>query len=222
MSGAALKHTAMVCMLADHVDKALLAPVIAADSMLWLRLLHGILMIAGRFAYPIYFFLLIEGFSNTGNRWKYLRNLLGFAFVSEIPFDLFISGKWLYWSAQNVYFVLVLALSVIWLIDAIIERTEYWILLMVPVVLCGCLTAEYGKIDYGSRGVLIPLAFYLFRSKPLAAVLVGSVGSIRDVWSLPAFWVTCLYNGERGRQCKWLNYWFYPLHLLLIGMIRLI
>ena len=86
----------------------------------------------------------------------------------------------------------------------------------------GGVIAEYGRLDYGSYGVLIPFAFYLFRSKPLAASLVGYLVIAEDVWSLPSFLLTCFYSGQRGRQHKWLNYWFYPLHLLLIAGIRLI
>lgn len=220
LSGATLKHMAMICMLADHVNKAILFPLVIKGTAPWLVGLHGVFNVIGRFAFPIYFFLLVEGFYNTRNRWKYLRNLAFFALISEIPFNLFIGMDWRHSGAQNIYFTLALALCVIWATEAVRRRTKYWLLIMVPVVITGCVIAEYGRIDYGSLGVLIPLAFYLFRSKPLAASVAGYLMIAEEVWSLPSFLLTCLYNGQRGRQCKWLNYWFYPMHLLLIGIIR--
>ena len=40
------------------------------------------------------------------------------------------------------------------------------------------------------------------------------------LWSILGFGLTLAYNGERGRQYKWLNYAFYPVHLLILGLAR--
>ena len=73
----------------------------------------------GRMAFPIYCFLLVEGFLHTRNVGKYAGRLAIFALISEIPFDLAISGTWWIYSYNNVFFTLVLGLLVIWALSYI-------------------------------------------------------------------------------------------------------
>ena len=75
LNGFVLKCIAMVCMLIDHTGAVLFPQ-------------YRILRIIGRIAFPIYCFLLVEGAMHTRDIRKYELRLLGFALVSEIPFDL--------------------------------------------------------------------------------------------------------------------------------------
>ena len=224
LSGGVLKYIAIVSMLADHVNKAVILPRLTFASSAWLTGLSSVFSAFGRFAFPVFFFMLVEGFYHTKNRRNYLRNLLIFAFVSELPFDLFLwgSGVQNYWRGQNIYFTLALALIVIWLVDWARERPKYGLLLALLISCVGCGIAWVGKVDYGANGVLIPLVFYLLRPQRLAATCLGYLAVYRSYWALPSFGLLNLYNGQRGKQWKWLNYWFYPAHLFLLGLIRIV
>jgi len=222
LSGAVLKYIAMCSMLTDHVYKAVVLMRVSAGASPIVLLLCDMMAAFGRFAFPIFSFLLVEGFYHTKNKAKYLRNLLVFAALSEIPFNMMVAADWRLPAAQNVYFTWAIALGVIWLVDTIRQRTSYWVIAMLPVVAAGCAVAVELSVDYHMYGVMVPLFLYLLRERPILASLAGYAVQYQSVWMLPSFLLTNLYNGQRGRQCKWLNYWFYPVHLLVLGVIRMV
>ena len=222
LSGGTLKHIAMASMLTDHVYKAVVLLHLPASVPVYVQWLCYAMEAFGRFAFPIFSFLLVEGFYHTKNRWRYLGNLLIFALISEIPFNLMISAYWRMEAAQNIYFTWAIALGTIWLVDTIRQKTKYWLLCMIPVVLAGCVLAMQLSTDYQAYGVLVVLALYLLRARPLVASLAGYGVMFQYFWTLPSCFLTNHYNGQRGKQRKWLNYWFYPVHLLVLGLVRVI
>ena len=88
-SGAQLKYLAFISMLIDHVNNAIVTPML--DGGGFLLYLSNIFSILGRIAFPIFIFFIVEGFFKTSNRKKYLITLLIFGVISEIPFDMFTS-----------------------------------------------------------------------------------------------------------------------------------
>ncbi|MBO5929551.1 MAG: conjugal transfer protein TraX [Clostridia bacterium] len=223
LSGAVLKHVALITMVFDHVNKVVIFPLFITENPSMLAvIISEVFGVLGRFAFPLFCFLLVEGFCHTRSRVRYLRNLLFFAAVSEIPFDLFVGGEFFVVWQQNVFFTLAIGFAVIWLLDVFKEKTKYWGLLAVPTVIAGCLVAMVAETDYSFYGVLVITLLYLLRSRPLVASVVAFIPLLKTPWALPAFLATNFYNGERGRQWKWFNYWFYPVHLLLLGIFRLI
>lgn len=134
ISGSTIKIIAVVAMLIDHIAAALLTRMLIVNGlfeisasgnlqqmMQWMAenavLYYGmmIMRLIGRLGFPIFCFLLVEGFQKTRNVKKYALRLGLFALISEIPFDLAVNGKVLEFGYQNVYFTLfigILALSV--------------------------------------------------------------------------------------------------------------
>lgn len=104
LSGSTLKLIAIITMLIDHIGAAVIARLlIAGQGSEMLYKIYYAMRAVGRVAFPIFCFLLVEGFFYTGSRKKYALRLFGFALLSEIPFDLAFSGK--YWnSAIRMYF----------------------------------------------------------------------------------------------------------------------
>ena len=89
---------AMGLMLCDHICLALM------PDRLWMTC-------AGRLAFPIFAFLVAEGFVRTRSRARYARRLLIFAIVSEVPFDLLAAGRLVYPLRQNVLWTFLIALG---------------------------------------------------------------------------------------------------------------
>ena len=50
---------------------------------------------------------------------------------------------------------------------------------------------------------------------------LGYLTLIKTLWSILGFGLVLTYNGKRGNQNKIINYWFYPVHLLILGILRM-
>ena len=114
ISGYWLKVIAVVSMLIDHTSAVILEQIPGLENPAFL------MRIIGRLAFPIYCFLLVEGFMHTRDREKYALRLGCFAAVSEIPFDLAFNGKVLEVGYQNVFFTLLLGLLTMMAYDCLL------------------------------------------------------------------------------------------------------
>ncbi|MDD3139652.1 MAG: TraX family protein [Lachnospiraceae bacterium] len=181
-----------------------------------------ILRIIGRLAFPIFCFLLVEGFYHTRDVHKYMLRLGIFAFVSEIPFDLAFFGTFIEFTHQNVFFTLFLGLLALYLLNTkmlLVTKTVGVFLLM--------FLAELLHTDYGAIGILMILVFYSFREKLIIKsasigiinmLLVGGVQAYATFSVIPIL----LYNGRRGYNLKYIFYAFYPVHLIIIFIVSLL
>ena len=220
-SGAQLKYIAFLSMLVDHVNKALIYPMLTGKG--FLDFLSDLFDIFGRIAFPLFMFFLVEGFFKTRNRLRYLLYLIIFGIISEIPFDLCQSVVIFQPYSNNVMFTLALTLVMIWIIDELRRPTKiFWYLISIVIVLGTCLLSMIWGLDYEWHGILIGYFFYIFYNNPIFAIIGGYLSLIKTPWALLGFGLTLTYNGERGKQNKILNYSFYPVHLLILGLLRLL
>lgn len=169
LSQEALKLIACVTMLLDHIGAALLPQ-------------HGWLRAIGRIAFPIYCFLLAEGFHYTRNRKKYGLRLLAGMLLSELPFDLLFYGR-IYWGYQSVMVTLFIAFLMLCFLEKIPNLG-----LKCLAVLPFCLLAELMYTDYGGAGVLMVAFFYLTREIP-RRLPVQTVGLILLCWLIGGYQV---------------------------------
>ena len=113
ISGSVLKWFAVITMVIDHFGASVLetyvmnvwgrSPLGNLFSDHWNELLRvdRILRYIGRPAFPIFCFLLVEGFLHTRDVKKYAMRLGIFALISEIPFDLAVRGKFFDWHGYD-------------------------------------------------------------------------------------------------------------------------
>lgn len=241
LSGAVLKWTAIVTMFIDHATAmayitwlvplrraAGISPILSA----WEYQLYDILRAMGRPAFPIFCFLLVEGFFHTRDIRHYLGRLLVFGLISELPFDHALFGH-LTWQYQNVYFTLFLGLLAVWSLSLIMEegwRERPWTGQLLRVLCCAAVSAaamgaaEILKTDYGWTGVALILLLYLFRRRvwlrDLSAGLVLLTAGWIEMVGWIAFPLLHLYKDRRGPQPKYFFYAFYPAHLALLWLLR--
>ena len=225
LSGAGLKLIAIISMLADHVNKALIYPYLESNHG-FLAFISDVFDIIGRIAFPLFCFMLVEGYFKTRNRKKYLLNLLLFGVISEVPFDMFTTASFFNMNWNNVMFTLALVLVTVWIIDTLKEKMQkrpkaLWYLVSILIVLGMCIVSMSLSLDYEHHAILIGYFFYLFHDMPVFAIPFGYASMFKEPWALLGFGLTLTYNGERGKQHKMLNYWFYPVHMLILGILRL-
>lgn len=224
ISGNALKWIALVTMLIDHIGAVVVSRIMNLpqfDAELW-RQIYSPLRSIGRVAFPIFLFLLVEGFLHTRNVGKYLGRLLIFAVISEIPFNLAIAGSLGSLKYQNVYWELALGLIVLWLVRIVEEKKLHFslqIILKLVILTGGMVLAEVLALDYGMYGIFSVFVIYLARDNRLKQAVLGG---ITFLWENPAplaFLPIFCYNGKRGRGLKFAFYIFYPAHLLVLYLI---
>lgn len=220
MSGSILKLVAMISMLIDHTAAATLRFMSMNATQVQV---YNLMRDIGRMAFPIYCYLLVEGFLHTTDVKKYLTRLGLFALLSEIPFDLAITGKVLEFGHQNVFFTLFLGLVSIWVVD-FIQKKRLPVTGYVVVFICLC-TAWMLKTDYAYTGVLVIIVMYLLRRKKVLAFLAGCgllllFYGTGELPALVGIIFVALYNGRRGLNLKYFFYLFYPVHLALLAIVR--
>lgn len=229
ISGSTLKLIAIITMFIDHVGAVIVERMVLKGvsfggmSLKDLYLLDQVLRSIGRIGFPIFCFLLVEGFIHTRNRVKYGLRLALFAFLSEIPFDLAFTGKVFSTKYQNVFFTLLIGLLVMAVFRVIEEKyNEKHILAIVLMLLslaAGMTLTVILKTDYDYRGVISIVILYIFRMyRPLQLL----AGALTFMWEIPApaaFLAAACYNGRRGLNLKYIFYIFYPLHLLILYFV---
>lgn len=182
--------------------------------------------ILGRIAFPLYAFLLTEGYVHTHSVKKYAKRLFFFALLSEIPFDYALFGTPCYLGYQNVFFTLLLGLGALISIDraragSAVSQIYLVFLMVLSEILC---------TDYGAFGILLMMVFYIFRDRKavctaVAAGLLITYGFASE-FPIKGFGAAALifilfYNGKKGNYPfpSILFYAVYPLHLVVLGLM---
>ena len=218
-SGSVLKLIAILAMLIDHTAVCF-SP--GADLTLFSLggkafTLYAILRYVGRIAFPLFVFLLVEGFRHTKSRRRYGIRLFLFALISEIPYNLFRSGNWLD-SKQNVFFTLLLGYLALCALES---KHKKWAALEIVALFA---VAFFLKADYGYAGFVFILLAYALCKMPLFGAMMSAC--VLSIASAAAFIPIGLYNGERGfartRTVSYLFYVFYPLHLLVLALMKIL
>lgn len=206
LDGFSLKLLAVASMFCDHLGKAFF------PQNVWLNA-------CGRLAFPLFAFLLVEGFIHTKDVKKYLLRLGGFALISEIPYDLFARKTWFSLEAQNVFWTLFLGILLLYLYQRLTDSAIRILAMAGLFALVFFLRADYGPV-----GLAVIFVFYYFRSRPVwkytfFAVLMILMGNNVQLTAIAAVIPMVLYSGKRGISCKYLFYIFYPGHLAALASL---
>ncbi|MEK7088026.1 MAG: TraX family protein, partial [Patescibacteria group bacterium] len=215
LSSTGLKLIAMATMFVDHVG-LLFFP----EEFLF--------RLVGRISFPIFAFLIAEGFEKTSHIWKYLYRLLAFAALSQIPYSLFMQTSGASLIRLNIFFTLAGGLLALILLRKVRAAYAALGILLIAVI------AKYALFDYGIYGILAVLGsslFLHFRSAGIAvllglpflrvvATLFSSSPSLLQGYATLSVPFIMLYDGTHGRRLPRIYFYlFYPAHLLVLALI---
>ena len=202
----------------------------------------------GRLAFPIYAFMIVEGYFHTKSLKKYVCRLLLFAVISEIPFNLAMGSRIFYPIHQNVLWSFLISIGLIAWNEKVKEK-KLWMRIAVGAasVFIGYIAGIVTFVDFYNAGILTVLVFYFFRGKKwwcyvcqalcLYYINFEMLGGFsyevnifghtyfleRQGLALLALIPIWLYSGKQGHHSKAFQYFnciFYPLHLLILGLIK--
>ena len=228
---------AMLFMLCDH---------------LWGTLVPGNdwLTCIGRIAFPIFAFMIVEGYFHTSDLKKYVKRIFIFALISEIPFNLALGSRLFYPIHQNVLWSFLISIGLIYWNEKVKEKAIWKrVLIAVLSTLTGCVAGIITFVDFYHAGILTVLIFYFFRQRKWWSYVGQLIGLyyinmeilggfmyeipiagntfylMRQGLALLALIPIWLYQGEQGyynRIIKNIYYWFYPVHLLILGLLKML
>ncbi len=237
ISSFGLHIIAMAFMLCDH---------------LWATVVPGAMWLTyiGRLTFPIFAFMIAEGYYYTSDFKKYLKRMLIFAVIAEIPFNLTYSASIVFPFHQNVMWTFALSLVCLRTLDKIRAKFGLVLQVILGVLAVGAfmIIAQLLMLDYYGQGLLMVVVFYIFRGNKwydylgqllaLAYINVEMIGGMfipLDLFGTPielpvqAFAVLALifiwwYDGRQGPHSKAIQYGFYafyPVHMLILGLLSM-
>lgn len=232
-----IKLIAIAAMTLDHVAW-LLFPSYSREIIP--LVMHAI----GRICCPIMCYFIAEGYHYTRNINKYTARLFLFAVISHVPYMLmFGEGAVIPFSNAAVLNQTSVIWSLAWgLVMLRIANSpgikKEWLRDVLVVLVClvslpadwSCIASlcvlamgtNRGAFKTQMRWLLIYVAMYAFVYM-LTIDLVYGILQMAVVLAVP---ILKSYNGQRGKSrainsaMKWLFYIYYPLHLLILAVIR--
>ena len=237
MSSFVIKLIAMFAMLCDHASDAIIGH-------------FNFLNLIGRISFPLFTFQLVIGFKNTSNVKKYLTRMFVFAIISQLPFQILIknySGEFL---LNIFFTLILGLISLMIVNKCFCKNGVINTIIKIALVVGICSLASLSKCDYGAIGILeILLIYYTYpcdwKKKTnninviklillisgevvLSAInyidvlklhLIGYYIGIIIATTIPIF-IMLAYNGQKGKEPKYLFYSFYPIHLIILDIIH--
>lgn len=212
MSSFLLKIVAIITMAIDHIGLAFFS-----NDLIFRKI--------GRIAMPIFAFQVGVGFKKTHSKLKYIFRMFCAALISEISFLLMLRSVNYQTFSLNICFTFTLALITLYFVDLGKKNKIFYIASIISFVI-----SAFIPMDYGIYGVALVLCSYFFQdnktkltfsSLSIALFYYWFENSSIQLYMLLALPFLLLYNGKKGKDLKYLFYAFYPLHMLIIALLKI-
>lgn len=228
-----LKLIAIIAMTIDHIAD-LIYP--GMPNCITSNILH----IIGRLTAPIMFFFICEGFYYTKDIKKYILRLFIFSIISHFAYCFAFGINYIPFTSGNIFNQTSIMWSLAWSVVALYvinckDNLANWLKWLV-IILINIITfpADWSCIAvmaiismYSNRGNLkkqiISMSFWIFIYAIISYLFVSKTYGLITLAVILVYPLLNLYNGEKGKAkwMKWFFYVYYPLHLVIIGILRI-
>ena len=227
-----LKLIAIIAMTIDHIAD-LIYPGMPNN------IISIILHIIGRLTAPIMFFFICEGFYYTKNLKKYILRLFTFAIISHFAYCFAFGINLIPFSSGNIFNQTSIMWSLAWSVVALyianktnLREWQKWVLIILINIITfssdwSCIAVMAILFMYSNRGNLkkqfISMVFWIFVYSFISYLFVSKTYGLTTLAVVLAYPLLSIYNGEKGKTnwMKWFFYLYYPLHLAIIGILRI-
>lgn len=227
-----LKLVAIIAMTIDHVCD-LLYPGFPAEPI------PISLHIIGRLTAPIMWFFVCEGYYYTRNVKKYMLRLGIFAVISHFAYCFAFGISMIPFSSgifnqTSVMYPLFIAVVVMYMQDNELPMKNWLKNTLIVLLILSAFPADWSCIAvfailymHKYRGNVEKQTLVMFLWVVLYALVsfffVSKTYALAQMGVLLVYPFLKLYNGEKGKAkwMKWFFYTYYPLHLVIVGIIRI-
>ncbi len=223
-----LKLIAIIAMTIDHLTWCLFP---GCDSRWYVFLIH----IIGRLTAPIMWFFIVEGYNHTHNVKKYIARLFGFAVISHFTYCFAFGLPYIpnsIFNRTSVMWSLAWAVVLLTIFDSKKISKSMQTLLMILIFIItfpsdwSCIAVfaimfmnEY-RGNFKKQMIFMMIGTLMYSA--VYFIFIDRLYGILQLFTCLTIPILYIYNGERGKlKLKYLFYIYYPLHLIIIGLLRL-
>ena len=229
-----LKLIAIIAMTIDHIAD-IIYPGMPNN------IISNILHIIGRLTAPIMFFFICEGFYYTKNLKKYILRLFVFAIISHFAYCFAFGINYIPFSSGNIFNQTSIMWSLAWSVVALyivncktnLKEWQKWLLVVLINVITfssdwSCIAVMAILSMYPNRGNLkkqiMSMSLWIFIYAIISYLFVSKTYGLITLAVILVYPILSIYNGEKGKLnwMKWFFYLYYPIHLVFIGILRII
>lgn len=223
-----MRSWGLLFILAGSVGTAAVQNVLLAGDPenLTLMTVAIVLQLVMACAIPVFTFLLVDGFEKTSDALRYGFRVFGASLLSEIPYNLTVSGEWLNWNSRNPLFAMVLAMVLLYAFGRYPGFTVKNLLIKVAVFFLALVWVNMLCVQDGVAVLIMTSVLWGLRRNRVWQVFGGCATmflcSVLSPYYLLApiiFLIVHFYNDEQGEENRWFNYLSYPVMLLIVGLI---
>ena len=188
-----------------------------------------VLQMFGACALPIFVFMLVEGVIHTSHYGKYMLRVLGVAVLSQLPYNLLMTGNIWYMNRLNPVYALFMSMIMLYFFRTFTEKKAKYVLLKIVAFVGAYIWSNMLGVEHGACCVILSAVLWGLRGKINMQTFIGilvmfccSIFSMYYLAGILGFMAIHFYEGNKGEENRIVNYLAYPVILTVCGLMTVL